>query len=57
VALLRMFRIREGDLLEFRAEAYNILNSFRPIDPKAQLTSSQFARFARRVIPESCSSR
>ena len=57
MALLRMFRIREGDLLEFRAEAYNILNSFRPIDPKAQLTSSQFARFARRVIPESCSSR
>src|SRR5262249_6878524 len=42
VALARVFRIRETQSLEFRAEAYNVLNSFRSGAIDTNLSSSQF---------------
>jgi hypothetical protein len=42
VALARVFRFRESQSLEFRAEAYNVLNSFRPGAINTNLASSQF---------------
>jgi hypothetical protein len=42
MALVRTFAFRENQALEFRAEAYNVLNSFRPINPNVQVTSSLF---------------
>ena len=32
IALSRSFRLRENQKLEFRGEAYNVTNSFRPDD-------------------------
>ena len=43
-ALSRIFRIRESQRLEFRAEAYNLTNSFRPRDPGAALNSNTFGQ-------------
>jgi hypothetical protein len=33
MALSRTFRVKEAQQLEFRAEAYNVTNSFRPLNP------------------------
>ncbi len=44
VALSRAFRLRETQRLEFRAEAFNLTNSFRPGNPNASLTSAQFGQ-------------
>ena len=41
-AVSRIFNFREDQRLEFRAEAYNVLNSFRPSDPNVALNSSTF---------------
>ena len=41
-AISRIFQFREAQRLEFRAEAYNVLNRFRPGDPNAALNSSTF---------------
>jgi hypothetical protein len=41
-ALSRVFRIKEGQEIEFRAEAYNVSNSFRPVNPTVTLNSSNF---------------
>jgi hypothetical protein len=42
VALARTFRFKESQSMEFRAEAYNVLNSFRPGAINTNLSSSQF---------------
>jgi hypothetical protein len=41
-ALTRTFRIAETQDLEFRAEAYNVTNSFRPTNPNTQHSNAQF---------------
>ena len=43
-ALSRIFDIRERQRLEFRAEAYNLTNSFRPGNPGTSITSSTFGQ-------------
>jgi hypothetical protein len=42
IALSRVFRYREGHSFEFRAEAYNVTNSFRPASPNTQITNRNF---------------
>ena len=43
-ALSRIFRFREDQRLEFRAEAYNVTNSFRPGNPNTALNNSTFGQ-------------
>ena len=42
VSLARVFRVRENQSMEFRAEAYNVLNSFRTGAISTDLSSAQF---------------
>src|SRR5882672_7250915 len=57
VALARTFRVRESQSFEFRAEAFNVLNSFRPgtagggpvVD--TNLTSAQFGKVITALDP------
>ena len=57
VALARTFRIRESQSFEFRAEAFNVLNSFRPGTPgggavvDTNLTSAQFGKILTALDP------
>ena len=44
VNLTRVIRIRERYALEFRAEAFNVLNRVNFLDPVATLTSSAFGQ-------------
>ncbi|PYS06976.1 MAG: hypothetical protein DMG17_31505 [Acidobacteria bacterium] len=41
MAVSRVFRFRESQRMEFRAEAYNVLNSFRPGVPPGSPNSAQ----------------
>jgi hypothetical protein len=41
-AVSRIFRFRESQRLEFRAEAYNVTNSFRPGNPNTTVSSNTF---------------
>jgi hypothetical protein len=50
-ALARTFRFRESQSLEFRAEAYNLLNSFRPGAINTNLSSAQFGRIRTALDP------
>ena len=51
VALARTFRIREAQTMEFRAEAFNILNSFRTGAISTDLSSAQFGRIRNALDP------
>ena len=51
VSLAREFNIREAQTLEFRVEAYNVLNSFRPGGINTNLSSSQFGRIRTALDP------
>src|SRR2546422_6529718 len=61
VALARSFRVREEHSIEFRAEAFNVLNSFRAgVPPGApntvsvvdtNLTSAQFGKILNSLEP------
>jgi len=44
LALSRIFRLGETQRLEFRAEAYNVTNSFRPGNPGTNLSSGTFGQ-------------
>jgi hypothetical protein len=42
MSVARTFNVREAQSIEFRAEAYNVLNSFRPGIINTSLSSAQF---------------
>ncbi len=42
VALSRMFQVTEAQRVEVRVEAFNLTNSFRPMDPAVRLNQSTF---------------
>ena len=44
VSLARTFDLGETETLEFRVEAYNLTNSFRPGNPNTNLNSGRFGR-------------
>ena len=51
VSLARVFRVREGQTVEFRAEAYNLLNKFRPGEISTDITSAQFGKILSALDP------
>jgi hypothetical protein len=44
MALSRIFRLRENQRLEFRAEAFNVTNSLRKGNPEADLNANTFGQ-------------
>ena len=42
MSVSRAFNFRESQRLEFRVEAYNVTNSFRPGQPNATLNNANF---------------
>jgi len=51
MALSRTFSIREIQRLEVRAEAFNVLNSFRPGSPSTTLNSNTFGQIRTALDP------
>ena len=51
MSVSRAFRFREAQRLEFRAEAFNVTNSFRPDNPNTTLTSAQFGQLRSALEP------
>ncbi len=51
MALARVFKLREAQSVEFRLEAYNVTNSFRPGDITLNLTSNQFGKIRNALDP------
>lgn len=51
MALSRIVRLAGSQGLEFRAEAYNLTNSFRPGDPNTILTSPTFGQIRSALDP------
>jgi hypothetical protein len=50
-ALSRSFSINEGKRVELRAEAFNVLNSFRPGNPNTVLTNNTFGQIRTALDP------
>ena len=50
-ALSKIFRIHERQDVEFRAEAYNVTNSFRPDNPTTMLNSATFGQIRSSLPP------
>jgi hypothetical protein len=44
LAVSRTFQFRESQRIEFRAEAFNVPNSFHPNDPQTNLNSNTFGQ-------------
>jgi hypothetical protein len=51
MALARTFKVREAQSLEFRAEAFNVLNSFRTGAISTDLSSAQFGKIRNALDP------
>jgi carboxypeptidase family protein len=51
MGLTRTFQIREGQSLEFRAEAFNLPNHLNPLDPTLVLTNSNFGKIQTAADP------
>ena len=51
MSLSCIFRFRETQSLEFRAEGYNVLNSFRTGAISTDLSSAQFGRIRNALDP------
>jgi hypothetical protein len=51
ISLSREFQIRENQKLEFRAEAYNITNSFRPVNPAVAINGNTFGQIRNSLDP------
>jgi hypothetical protein len=50
-SLARVFQFRENQNIEFRFEAYNVLNSFRPAEIDLAFTSAQFGKIRTALDP------
>jgi len=57
VGLSRVFRFRETQSVEFRAEAYNVSNSFRAGASETNLSSANFGRIRNALDPRIPNSR
>jgi hypothetical protein len=51
MALSRAFNVREAQRIEFRAEAFNVTNSFRPVPPATALSSNVFGQIRNSMDP------
>jgi hypothetical protein len=51
LSLSREFQIRESQKLEFRAEAYNFTNSFRPMNPAVAINGNTFGQIRNSYDP------
>jgi len=51
LGLSRIFKIRESKQMEFRAEAFNVTNSFRPTDPNLSLDGTFFGQIRGSLDP------
>ena len=51
VALSRTFRFKESQKVEFRAEAFNLTNSFRMENPTTSFTSATFGQVTSAADP------
>jgi hypothetical protein len=51
IAISRQFQVRESQRVEFRAEAYNVLNNFIPQDPNLTFGSSTFGQIRTAANP------
>ena len=51
MALARTFKLREKQSLEFRAEAYNVTNTFRPGTIDMNFSSSNFGKIRTALDP------
>ncbi len=51
LGLTRRFQVREGQLLEFRAEAFNAPNHVNPMNPSANLNSQTFGKSSAAADP------